>query len=268
MPGQGGGLGDELLHHARMSPGILLNGFMSESLPNRRDTIELVVVSSQPTVLQLTSGQNRGHSPVMQLFLTSIACNVLDQIAANLEGDPHELKVAFIPTASNLSESKEGTENDRNKLISLGFQIIDVDIAVTRHENLKQALGKVDVIFVGGGNTFYLLQEAHRSGFSEMLGDFVGGGTPYIGSSAGSVRVGTTIEPIKMMDDPKDAPELTSYDGLNFVGFVPLVHFGNEEFVEEYRTALSDLYSHGPRFILVRDNEYLIIQGDYWRICG
>jgi dipeptidase E len=204
----------------------------------------------------------------MPLFLTSIACNVLDQIVANLEDEPHDLRVAFIPTASNLSESKEGTENDRNKLIRLGFEIVEVDIAVTGRENLRQALGAVDVIFVGGGNTFYLLQEARRSGFTEMLGEFVSNGTPYIGSSAGSVLVGTTIEPIAMMDDPKQAPELHSYDGLGFVDFVPLVHYGNEEFVEEYRKALSDLYSSGPRFVLLRDNEFLIVQGDYWRICG
>jgi dipeptidase E len=178
------------------------------------------------------------------------------------------LKVAFIPSASNPLESKEGTENDRNALINLGFQVLEVDIAVTRNENLRQALETVDVIFVGGGNSFYLLQETHRSGFGEMLGEFVGNGTPYIGSSAGSVLVGTTIEPIKMMDDPKQAPELSSYDGLGFVDFVPLVHYGNEEFVDEYKTALSDLYSSGPRFILVRDNEFLIVRGDYWRICG
>lgn len=204
----------------------------------------------------------------MTLFLTSIACNVLGQIAAQLEGDPQNLTVAFIPTASNPSESKEGVENDRNKLISLGFKVIDLDISVTRHQNLRQALATVDVICVGGGNTFYLLQEAHKSGFSEMLREFVRNGTPYIGSSAGSVIVGTTIEPIKMMDDPNDAPELASYDGLGFVDFVPLVHYGNDEFVEEYQGALADLYSSGPRFILVRDNEFIMVQGNYWRICG
>ena len=203
-----------------------------------------------------------------QLFLTSIACNVLDQIASHLEGDPHDLKVAFIPTASNLSANKEGTEGDRKKLISLGFQVVDVDIAVTRHDDLRRALEIADVIFVGGGNTFYLLQEAHRSGLNLMLREFVGNGVPYIGSSAGSVMVGTTIEPIKMMDDPGDAPALTSYEGLGFVEFVPLVHYGNVEFVDEYRTALSALYASGPRFVLVRDNEFLHVQGDYWQICG
>lgn len=203
----------------------------------------------------------------MQLFLTSIACNVLDQITSHLESDPRDLKVAFIPTASNLAANKEGTENDRNKLTSLGFQVEDVDIAVTRHEDLRRVLEMADVIFVGGGNTFYLLQETRKSGLDEVLREFVGNGIPYIGSSAGSVIMGSTIEPIKMMDDPEDAPALTSYKGLGFVNFVPLVHYGNEEFVDEYRTALPDLYTSGPTFVLVRDQEFLHVKGDYWRIC-
>ncbi|MGW6979076.1 Type 1 glutamine amidotransferase-like domain-containing protein [Streptomyces sp. NPDC054932] len=185
-----------------------------------------------------------------------------------MDRDPHELKVAFIPTASNPSRNKEGTENDREKLRSLGFRITDVDIAATPREDLRRTLKQADVIFVGGGNTFYLLQEARRSGFDTMLREFIEDGTPYIGSSAGSVLLGPTIEPIKMMDDPKEAPELDSYEGLGLVDFVPLVHYGNEEFAEEYKTALTDLYAAGPRFVLVRDHEFLTVRGDQWRIDG
>ncbi|MCX5386867.1 Type 1 glutamine amidotransferase-like domain-containing protein [Streptomyces sp. NBC_00083] len=204
----------------------------------------------------------------MPLFLTSIACEVMDQIVVHLNRDPHELKVAFIPTASNPSRTKEGTENDRAKLRDLGFHVTDVDIATTRQEDLRGALRHADVIFVGGGNTFHLLQEARRSGFDTMLREFIDDGTPYIGSSAGSVILGPTIEPIKMMDDPKEAPELDSYDGLGLIDFVPLVHYGNEEFVEEYKTALAELYVAGPRFVLVRDHEFLTVDGDQWRIDG
>lgn len=204
----------------------------------------------------------------MSLFLTSIACNVLDQIVVELDAQPCDLSVAFVPTASNPSENKEGTENDRAKLVELGFRVTDVDIATARHEELTRTLAASDVILVGGGNTFYLLQEARRSGFDEMLGELIRAGKPYIGSSAGSVLLAPTIEPIKMMDDPKQAPELQSYDGLALIDFLPLVHFGNDEFVEEYRQALSDLYSSGPRFVLVRDDEFLLVQDGNWRICS
>ncbi|MGC4795743.1 Type 1 glutamine amidotransferase-like domain-containing protein [Micromonospora saelicesensis] len=202
----------------------------------------------------------------MPLFLTSIACNVLDKIVADLDVSPRDLSVAFVPTASNPSENKEGTEDDRSKLIKLGFRVNDVDIATARHEELRQTLQAADVILVGGGNTFYLLQEARRSGFDEELTELIRAGKPYIGSSAGSVLLAPTIEPIKMMDDPRQAPELQSHDGLGIIDFLPLVHFGNVEFVDEYRQALSDMYSAGPRFVLVRDDEYIVVRDGFWRI--
>lgn len=204
----------------------------------------------------------------MPLFLASIACEVLDQVAVKMDRDPHEMKAAFIPTASNPSKNKEGTEKDREKLRSLGFHVTDVDIASTPRGDLQRTLAHADVIVVGGGNTFYLLQEARRSGFDTMLREFIDDGTTYIGSSAGSVLLGPTIEPVKMMDDPKEAPELESYEGLGIIDFVPLVHYGNDEFTEEYKTALADLYAAGPRFVLVRDHEFLTVHGDQWRIDG
>jgi hypothetical protein len=40
------------------------------------------------------------------------------------------------------------------------------------------------------------------------------------------------------------------------------------EFGEEYGSALAELYLSGPRIVLVRDNEFLLVNGDQWRICG
>ncbi len=204
----------------------------------------------------------------MPMFLASIACEVLDQISVELDAQPSDLSVAFVPTASNPSENKEGTDKDRAKLIELGFEVTDVDIATVRHHELRQELKAADVVVVGGGNTFYLLQETRRSGFDEILEEMIRAGKPYIGSSAGSVLLAPIIEPIQMMDDPAQAPELQSYDGLGLIDFLPLVHFGNEEFVEEYGRALSDLYDSGPRFVLVRDDEFLLVRDDLWRICS
>lgn len=204
----------------------------------------------------------------MLLFLASIASNVLEEIASNLGRDPRGLRVAFVPTASNPSQDKEGVNDDRKKLVDLGFEIIDVDIAAVTHESLRQALTDCDVIFVAGGNTFYLLQESNKSGFSELLPKFVRSGKPYIGSSAGSVLVGPTVQPIELMDDPAAAPDLTSFDGLGLIDLIPLVHYGNEEFEQEYKNALDNYYSSGPRFVLVRDNEFILVRDDLWKLCG
>lgn len=200
------------------------------------------------------------------IFLTSIACNVLDVIINYLPKSPERMKVAFIPTASNPSDNKEGVNNDRSKLLQIGFELIDVDISSISNQDLRNSFEDIEIIFVSGGNTFYLLQESHKSGFSELLVDFLDRGKIYIGSSAGSVLLGTTIEPIKMMDDPQVAPKLASYDGLGVVDFVPLVHFGNAEYVDQYMKTLKNMYSSSPKFVLIRDDQFILVQGNYWKL--
>ncbi len=55
----------------------------------------------------------------------------------------------------------------KNKLIDLEFKVIEINIAGKTKEILKEQLQKVDIIFVAGGNAFYLLKKALDSGFDK-----------------------------------------------------------------------------------------------------
>ena len=57
----------------------------------------------------------------------------------------------------------------------------------------REPLARADAIFVGGGNTYALLQRLKQSGLLDAIGERVRGGVPYIGSSAGSNIAGPTI---------------------------------------------------------------------------
>lgn len=57
----------------------------------------------------------------------------------------------------------------------------------------KEALAKADGIFTGGGNTFLLLHSLYRLGILEDLREAIKKGTPYLGTSAGSVIAGPSI---------------------------------------------------------------------------
>lgn len=72
-----------------------------------------------------------------------------------------------------------------------------------------------DLLFVGGGNTFKLLQEVRRSGFIEPVRDFVQRGGAYYGGSAGAILACDDISTAQGLD-PNDVG-LTDLRSLGLV---------------------------------------------------
>lgn len=88
-------------------------------------------------------------------------------------------------------------------------------------DNPSKAVEKADAIFIGGGNTFRLLKALQDLDVVEPIRRKVEGGTPYIGSSAGSNVAGPTIKTTK--DMPIIQPR--SFDSLGLVPFQISPHF-------------------------------------------
>lgn len=197
-----------------------------------------------------------------KLFLTSVACLTLDKITELLPAKPSELKVAFIPTASNLYEDKSWLYKDRDKLVSMGFHVTDFDIAGKNKLDIEKALKGVDLVFVSGGNTFYLLERIKKCGFDEVIKKRIDEGVIYIGSSAGSAIVCPTIGMVEGLDDPKDAPNLTSYDALHIIDFIIFLHYEDPDYQEQYKTIVEKWTKKGYNFKYLTNNQALIINGD------
>ena len=197
----------------------------------------------------------------MKIFLASIADKILEKIVPYFSESTKGMKVAFIPTAGNIYSKKPWQERDRNKLKELGFHVEDIDIEVTRHQELKEALSSVDIIFVAGGNTSYLLEKAQQSDFLNITKDLVRSGSIYIGSSAGSLLAGPNIEMDKVYDDGEFGKELSNYEGLGLVDFVILPHANRKE----YRPYIDKIISkYGQKYLLaeLNDNQVFVILDD------
>lgn len=111
-----------------------------------------------------------------------------------LPKDPKELKLAHILTASKVSQDTGFVDRERKVLKDLGFQTEEMDI---EGENEKSLMGKLagrDIIYVQGGETFYLLKHVRKSGFEKVVRKLLDRGVIYIGVSAGSYIVCPTIE--------------------------------------------------------------------------
>jgi dipeptidase E len=78
-----------------------------------------------------------------------------------------------------------------------------------------------DALFVGGGNTFRLLDRLHRKGLVEAIRDRVGSGAPYMGASAGTVISSPTMKTTN--DMPIVQPP--SFQALGLVRFQINPHY-------------------------------------------
>lgn len=185
-------------------------------------------------------------------------------------GKEKPLKTLLIGTATEDEEEQHDLswlEDDKNSLRNAGFDLVDYTISGKSESELIEALDSVDVIFVSGGNTFYLLQESQKTGFIKIIQEKVEAGLPYIGSSAGSVIAGPNIEPILGIDDVKLAPEINGYAGYNLVNFCVLPHWGSEHFKESYLTNnLEPMYKEGTPLIALTNNQYVEVKDSWCKI--
>jgi dipeptidase E len=119
-------------------------------------------------------------------------------------------RVGFV-TAASLNNEKDYHERARAALSPVGLTVEHVH---WNHEPLA-ALGRVEAIFVGGGNTHALLKRLHRAKLVDAIRTRVLAGTPYVGSSAGSNIAGPTI----LTTNDWNVVALERFDALALVPF-------------------------------------------------
>jgi dipeptidase E len=123
--------------------------------------------------------------------------------------------VLFIPYA--LYDRDAYAAQARGRFEAMGYRLDSI------HEagDARHAVEDAQAIFVGGGNTFRLLKALYDFDVLASIRRKVDGGTPYVGSSAGSNVAGPTIRTTK--DMPIVRPP--SFDALNLVPFQISPHF-------------------------------------------
>lgn len=177
----------------------------------------------------------------MKLYLSSYRVPTPEDLRALVGKSPADTKLAFIPNAQDYYAERArafkvgGIAGYFNEL---GYKPDIVDLRdFDEPEILRQRLAAFDLVWVLGGNTFNLLYEMKRSGFSDIINELVEGGLVYAGESAGAVVAGTDVRGIELADEPGYAEEVTA-EGLKLLPHFILPHIDNDEYAEAMATIL------------------------------
>ena len=122
-----------------------------------------------------------------QLFLCSYFAGVKDlfrQYASEKQLGKH---VLFIPTAGNVEEYRGYIDEALQTFADLGFQVEILDISACDRETAQAKIFQSKLLYVSGGNTFYLLQELKKKQLLSLIREQIVDGMVYVGESAGAI---------------------------------------------------------------------------------
>lgn len=202
-----------------------------------------------------------------KLFLASYFSFVSDSLLPLLPKKPSELTLAFVPTAADLYPIKPWFYGDKLKLKMMGFKMIEVDLKNKTKAQLMGELEHADVIFVSGGNTYYLLEKAQKSGFLEIARKLVSKGVIYVGSSAGSALACPTIGHVEDLDDINVAT-LTDFQGLGLIDFLILPHYGNRKYEDRFQRIMAKWKGNDFSIQALTDTQAYVVNGTQVQLVG
>lgn len=162
------------------------------------------------------------------ILLTSNGMQVKDEIIKLLQKPAYDITVAFINTAAKPQDNTDYVKRDLDIMREVGFNVEEIDIEGKNSGQLMKLLELKDIIFVEGGNTFYLLAAMRRCGFEKVIKKLLKQGKVYIGASAGSMVAGITIDTANWKNQDKNIVNLKNLRGLGLVPFNVFVHYTPE----------------------------------------
>lgn len=206
----------------------------------------------------------------MKLLLTSsgITTQTLADELTKLAGQGSK-KIAFIPTAANAEPNGPWFLSQLDNLRKFGFNKIDFVDPSAAENDWQKRLNAADIIFVSGGNTFHLLNQARKTGFGDWLKQNIANKI-YVGASAGSILVTPSIGVAGIDNADPNIPKLTDLSGYSFVDFEVVPHMGamfSEESIEKYvNTTKNKLYgvNDNSAVRVVNGSTNVIHDGKFW----
>ncbi len=189
-----------------------------------------------------------------------IASNIIDNF---LPKPLKKSRILYITTASKKVNDNSYVAITRQKIAELSFSYTEIDIVGKTEEELKKALSLCDIVYVEGGNTFYLLKAVRGSGFEKVVKEAIDNGVVYWGVSAGSYIACPSIV-VATWSDRFDRFGVTDWSAMNLVPFLIKAHY-TTDMLKSLKERACDLQIP---MRLLNDKQAVIVIGGEAKIIG
>ena len=135
-------------------------------------------------------------------------------------------KVLYITTAvdGEKDDNKDWVIKEYNTILDLGINESNItEYKIGNEINIDD----YDIIYMMGGNTIYLLDMVRKHNFGSVIKKFINDGKIYIGSSAGSQILGSTISLNAIYED--NFVNMTDFTALGIVDKEVVPHANKKE---------------------------------------
>lgn len=200
------------------------------------------------------------HNQAKTMLLTSAGMQMKKEIIKLLQKPAYDITVVFISTAAKSEENLEFLKMDWTIMRDeMGFNVEEYDIEGKTEAQVTKALEFKDIIYVEGGNTYFLLKVMRECNFERIIRKLLKEGKVYIGSSSGSIVVGRTIKTAEWVGD-KNTVHLKDLKGLNLVPFDILCHY-RPEYADIIKQKIKSPRKRAKRLKILTDQQAILVQG-------
>ena len=176
-----------------------------------------------------------------------------------------DLRMAYVITASKGVTNTDYIERTRVFFKEQGYNYEEIDLDGKSQAQLREILQRFEIVFVEGGNSFYLLKSIKESGFDTIVKELLQKGVIYMGASAGSYVACPSIEMATWKHQDKyNHYRVTDFSAMNLVPFLVTVHYKTE-----YDDILREKIKEAQLPVkILTDQQALLIKNDGIHLIG
>jgi dipeptidase E len=131
-------------------------------------------------------------------------------------------RAAVVTTADpELKERNRNAVLARDTLLALGVPVVEF---FDFDAQPSAGLAAFGLVYLAGGNPFYLLQRVRETGAESVLRAMLAAGRPFIGSSAGALLLGRSLNIVPVFDSAFSDQNDINADALGLLPFTVLPH--------------------------------------------